>query len=525
MTPKVVSVLDSCQISYRKSVHLISAIAESLNVDSNELILNKSSFHVTRQKVRKDLSGKIKILFKDTELNAAVVHWDGKIIPDIVTCKRIDRLPIVVSNDKMEKLINVPALDDGKGATIADAVYKSLYDWGLADSIKALCCDTTASNLGNTNGAAVILQQLLDRDILYLPCRHHIYEIMLANCFELKIPGMSGPNVPLFKRFHDSWEKIDKTKYKCGLMNMTPNLSSKAEEINLFIEKYLNKQLPRDDYQELLLLSKHFLGTSNTEVVFYKPGAYHHARWMAKAIYSLKIYLFRDEFNLTYKEEIGLQAVCLFIVFVYIKNWFSAPIAIRAPVNDLLFIKALYDYKGIDSEVAESVLRKFKNHLWYLTPEICAISLFDKEVSIDIKRKMVEAMQENDEVNNGVPKRLFINKMEDLENLRNKDIDYFINSNSLNLFNRFKINKDFLNLNVEEWSKNYDYLKGLEIFSNLRVVNDAAERGVHLFTDFANVLTKDEEQKQYLLQLVSSYKQEFPNANKETVTKKMKLDS
>ena len=105
MTPKVVSVLDSCQISYRKSVHLISAIAESFNVDSNELILSKSSIHVTRQKVRKDLSGKIKILFKDTALNAAVVHWDGKIIPDLVTCKRIDRLPIVVSNDKIEKLI------------------------------------------------------------------------------------------------------------------------------------------------------------------------------------------------------------------------------------------------------------------------------------------------------------------------------------------------------------------------------------------------------------------------------------
>ena len=50
------------------------------------------------------------------------MHWDGKLIPDTVKCKRVDRLPIVVTNGKTEKLIDVPCLVDGKGITQANAI-------------------------------------------------------------------------------------------------------------------------------------------------------------------------------------------------------------------------------------------------------------------------------------------------------------------------------------------------------------------------------------------------------------------
>lgn len=74
-------------------------------------------------------------------------------------------------------------------------------DWGIPNCIKALCCDTTAANLGSNKGAAVLLEQLLEKKLLYLPCRHHIFELILKDVFELKIPTTSGPDVPLFKRF------------------------------------------------------------------------------------------------------------------------------------------------------------------------------------------------------------------------------------------------------------------------------------------------------------------------------------
>ena len=524
MTEKVVSVLDTCQISYRKSVHLISAIAESLGHNNDELILNKSSFHEKRKKIREEMAKKIKILFGYTQIKAGIVHWDGKIIPDSITCKRIDRLPIIVSSDECEKIIDVPALEDGKGVTIAKAVYKALYDWGLTDSIKALCCDTTAANLGCLNGAAVILEQLLNDSLLYLPCRHHIYEILLAEAFAQKLPGTNGPNVLLFKRFHDSWEEIDKSKYNNGLTDIDPNLLGKVDEVAGFVDTCLKQSLPRDDYKELLLLSKIFLGKSCAKVKFYKPGAYHHARWMAKAIYSIKIYLFREQFQLTCREKCGLLSICLFVIFVYITNWFTAPLAIKAPINDLQFLKKLYDYKNVDQQIAEAILRKIKNHLWYLNPEICTISFFDEEISVGMKLKMLDAVKCNEETTSEIPKRFFINNVDDLENLNDKNLDYFMNSNSLHLLDRFQINRNFLNVDVQEWPQNEDYLKGLKIFKTLRVVNDTAERGVHLTEEYINLLTKDEAQKQYLLQVVSEYKKQYPNANKTTVTKRIKIN-
>jgi len=53
---------------------------------------------------------------------------------------------------------------------------------------------------------------------------------------------------------------------------------------------------------------------------------------------------------------------------------------------------------------------------------------------------------------------------------------------------------------------------------SLKVVNDAAERGVALIQAFNGVLTSPEEQKQFLLQVVEKHSCDFPNCNKSTLT-------
>ncbi len=55
---------------------------------------------------------------------------------------------------------------------------------------------------------------------------------------------------------------------------------------------------PRADYLELLELSLVFLDDETAKVKFRKPGPMHSARWMAKAIYGLKMALFRDQLDL-----------------------------------------------------------------------------------------------------------------------------------------------------------------------------------------------------------------------------------
>jgi len=64
-----------------------------------------------------------------------------------------------------------------------------------------------------------------------------------------------------------------------------------------------------------------------------------------------------------------------------------------------------------------------------------------------------------------------------------------------------------------------DYNKNIKKFSSLQVVNDVAERAVQLVDQFNNVLTKDKEEEQYILQVVSEYKRMYPDCTKTNLAK------
>jgi len=68
------------------------------------------------------------------------------------------------------------------------------------------------------------------------------------------------------------------------------------------------------------------------------------------------------------------------------------------------------------------------------------------------------------------------------------------------LFERFDIATEFLQQNPAEWYTNQNQQKGISVFN--RVVNDVAERGIKLISDFNEKITKHEDQKQFLLQTV-----------------------
>jgi hypothetical protein len=65
---------------------------------------------------------------------------------------------------------------------------------------------------------------------------------------------------------------------------------------------------------------------------------------------------------------------------------------------------------------------------------------------------------------------------------------------------------------ADRWIDNDDYKRGLQDrIRKLCVVNDTAERGVKLFQDFNLLLTKDEDEKQYLLyQLIEANRKSVP---------------
>lgn len=111
------------------------------------------------------------------------------------------------------------------------------------------------------------------------------------------------------------------------------------------------------------------------------PGPIHHARWMAKLIYAFKLYLFQGQgvFHITEKEKRNLERFVLFGAFLYVKNWFEAPISANAAFNDLAFWKEAGKYRTFDKEIAITIKKALQPHLWYISDELIGLSLFRRK--------------------------------------------------------------------------------------------------------------------------------------------------
>ena len=75
------------------------------------------------------------------------------------------------SEDSSTKLLGVPKLLSGTGKETANAVIALLESWDIGTDT------VTASNTGHYSGACVLLENLLERPLLWLACRHHIFEV------------------------------------------------------------------------------------------------------------------------------------------------------------------------------------------------------------------------------------------------------------------------------------------------------------------------------------------------------------
>lgn len=81
-------------------------------------------------------------------------------------------------------------------------------------------------------------------------------------------------------------------------------LDDEVDTILSFTLNCLKIKNCREDYRELLELTVIFLGGIPVRGIFFcVPGAIHHARWIIKAIYNLKICLFSEQFKLNTKKK------------------------------------------------------------------------------------------------------------------------------------------------------------------------------------------------------------------------------
>lgn len=184
--------------------------------------------------------------------------------------------------------------------------------------------------------------------------------------------------------------------------------------------------------------------------------------------------------------------------------------AIRAPNQDIHLLKDSIAYAEIDRDVSEAVLKKWKNHLWYLALESMALAFFDSDVSLEEKRKMVRHLQSTEPVVNLENDR----KFSDPKLLLCNNLSDFVSYKTKHFFGAFGLSTEFLKHDPSIWEVNEDYQDALDVCRNLFVVNDTAERGVQFMNDYNRILTKDEEQNQFILQCIEEYRRKCPSHNK-----------
>lgn len=367
--------------------------------------------------------------------------------------------------------------------------------------------------------------------LIWLACRHHMMELIVSVAFKTAFNEKSkSGNIQIFEEFRKIWIDIDKTNYESCSSDeeLNKHILPIKNELIMFVKDQLkNHPQIRDDYKELLMLTLLVIGEKAPDYkigiiktyVVHTCGALHRARWMAKLIYSFKIYLYRSYFVLTDEELSGLRHFIVFILTVYIKNWYRAPCSLTAARNDLQLLMDIDRFKAINEDISASTMTTFSRHLWYLSEELAGIAFFDTAIDVAEKRLMVQALTKSGCKDPVVKAKI------NVKNVMQYRMSDFVTANSLTIFRALNISQEFLKSDPQTWSSRDDYIVARNLVKSLKVVNDVAERALALATDFNSNLRGDDEQWQYSLRGVEHHRKIYPDSNKKTILRALVDDS
>ena len=83
-------------------------VAAALGEDSSSLSISRSTVRRERKNARTEFVDEVAKNF--TPKYPTIIHWDSKILPDIVGKEVVDRLTIIASGDGEEKLLGGPQI-------------------------------------------------------------------------------------------------------------------------------------------------------------------------------------------------------------------------------------------------------------------------------------------------------------------------------------------------------------------------------------------------------------------------------
>ncbi len=210
-----------------------------------------------------------------------------------------------------------------------------------------------------------------------------------------------------------------------------------------------------------------------------------------------------------------IRAFAIFITHIYAKWWLTCEKAVDAAWNDLTLYHHLQAYKAVDEDIAASAIKALERQCWYLTGEMLPLALSSSKVPNDDKRALARAILEHKpaDLHMHIPEQRFgtgfgkpkfptLLPTTSLADLANKDCWFGMH--------QLHIDPEFMSLDVKEWATNAGFKKSEVNVRAMNMVNDCAERGVKLTSDFVAVARK-EQHLQNVLQAVEHDRNQQPN--------------
>ena len=272
---------------------------------------------------------------------------------------------------------------------------------------------------------------------------------------------------------------------------------------------------------------------------------------MAKILYSLKLTLFQQQLHNSFSEGFlkKVSLLSLFLCLYYIVPWLSASVGPDAPKNDLELLKDLSYVISKPSlfpehfhEFASAGRNKLMDHLWYISERLVPFCLFSEKVNTQEKQKVRQAILRYTTDGQSAVDTTFNMSMPDFDPAKSAtyQLHDFVGLDSWTFLKLVSTNYiassdastsqdsddnplNFLNAHLSKWENMPSYVFIKKQVRNLTVVNDVAERGLALITEFHSSKTpKSEEQKQYLYKVIKEmrYIQSKNSEGSERVTKR-----
>ena len=167
--------------------------------------------------------------------------------------------------------------------------------------------------------------------------------------------------------------------------------------------------------------------------------------------------------------------------------------------------------------MSTAAFQKLQKHDWNLTEENVIFSLCVQNIAMSkgSRQQMADSlllMPKPDEFRRGIP---VLRQLVD----QNTHLIDLVEPDSWFLFEALGLKHDWLRKHVTEWDMSTSYQEMKSFVNSVKVVNDAAERGVKLKTDYAAILTDDPQQRERILQAVEDNRKRFPEFSKAALSK------